>query len=262
MTFNIDNPVDQNGGNQGQPSQQPVNQDNGSMGAVDGITPEKIAEILKRDEHAQRHIANLENENKEMRTDFEALQEQLAALQNKLASQQKLEELLAGKRTSNDHQDDKDKKPMNTPTDSFDPSVIDSLVTQRMQDFMSKQEQEKNFRQVSTELTGIFKDKADDHVTAVASQNGLSFEDAMSLAKTNPVLFNNLFINPYKKNSTNTPAPTTGNQSTSSVPNQGSEITIEYWNKLRRENPSQYWSPAVQRQYHQWYNSSKQNSSK
>lgn len=261
MTFNIDNTADQNGDNQGQPSQQPVNQDNGSTGAVDGITPEQLSEILKRDEHAQRHISNLENENKQMRDDFTSLQDQLSALQKQLASQQKVEELLARKPTSNDHQGNEDKTTMNTPTNSFDPEAIDSLVTQRMQDFMSKQEQEKNFRQVSTELTGIFKDKADDHVTAVASQNGLSFEDAMSLAKTNPVMFNNLFINPYKKNSTNTPAPTMGTQSTSSVPNQGSEITMDYWNKLRRENPSQYWSPATQRQYHMWY-SSQQNSSK
>lgn len=261
MTFNIDNTADQNGDNQGQPSQQPVNQDNGNMGAVDGITPEQLSEILKRDEHAQRHISLLENENKQMRDDFVSLQDQLSALQKQLASQQKVEELLARKPTSNDHQGNEDKPTMNTPTNSFDPEVIDSLVTQRMQDFMSKQEQEKNFRQVSTELSGIFKDKADDHVTAVASQNGLSFEDAMSLAKTNPVMFNNLFINPYKKNSTNTPAPTMGTQSTSSVPNQGSEITMDYWNKLRHEDKAKYWSTDVQRQYHKWYHS-QQNSSK
>lgn len=262
MTFNIDNTADQPGDNQGQPSQQPVNQDNGSTGAVDGITPEQLSEILKRDEHAQRHISNLENENKQMRENFVSLQDQLSALQKQLASQQKVEELLARKPTSNDHQGNEDKTTMNTPTNSFDPEVIDSLVTQRMQDFMSKQEQEKNFRQVSTELSGIFKDKADEHVTAVASQNGLSFEDAMSLAKTNPVMFNNLFINPYKKNSTNTPAPTMGTQSTSSVPNQGSEITMEYWNKLRRENQAKFFSRDTQKAYHEWFHSQKQNSSK
>lgn len=257
MTFNTDKAADQ-AATTGQPQQQPDNLDLGNTGAGEGITPEKITEILKRDEHAQQHISRLEEENRQVRENFVSLQDQIDSLQAKLSSQKKLEELLAGKHTSNDQQDKGEKPTMNTSTEAFDPSMIDSLVTQRMQDFMSKQEQENNFKKVSSELSAVFKDKTDEHVTKVASDNGLSFEDAMNLAKTNPQMFNNLFLNPYKGKSTSA-APTQGSQSTSSVPNAGSEINMDYWNKMRRENNAKFFSASVQKDYHKWFHENKHN---
>lgn len=259
MTFNIQSNAADQGGSLGQPDQQPTTPDQGAAGAVEGITPDKIAELLKRDEHAQRHIATLEADNKTVRENFLSLQEQVDALQAQLAAAKKVEELLSRKTLPNDNQNQQEVKPnMNTPTTTtFDPSVIDSMVTQRVQELAKQQEQEKNFRAAQETLSALFMDKADEHVKTVAQSNGLSFDNAMELARTNPVLFNNLFINNYKKPSTPT-TPTMGTIATGTAPNATSnEITMEYWNKMRRENLAKFTSAAVQKQYHEWFHSQK-----
>lgn len=253
MTFNIENPVDQTGTSTGQPEQS-VSQDQGDTGAVDGITPEKLAEILKRDEHAQTHITRLEEENALVRQNFATLQEELDAIKAKLTSQKTVEELLARKQTTDNNSQQGEKKM--TEQNSFDPSAIDEIVTQRMQDFMAKQEQEANFKKVSSELASVFKDKADDHVKAVAEKNGLSFDDAINLAKTNPSLFGNVFLNPYKSGAQSA-APTQSSQSQNAGDVSGSEINMEYWNKMRRENNAKFFSASVQKEYHKWFHENK-----
>lgn len=260
MTFNIDTP-DTSVDGQGQPDQQPVTPDQSAQSADNGITLDKLQEILKRDEHAQRHITSLEGENKQMRENFDALQSKYSELEARLSAQKRVEELLAGMPTSNNQQPDQGTtNNMNTPTQTFDQAAIDSLIANRMQEFMSKQEQDKNFLTAQTELNRIFKDKSDEHVRNVAGKNGLSYESATDLARTNPTLFNNLFINPFKgSQQSGTPAPTSGSQSTSSVPNTQQEITMETWNKLRRENPRKWQSVETQKAFHQWFHNNKSN---
>lgn len=265
MTFNIENngESDQNTPT-GQPAQQPENLDQGGQSAEQGITPEDIAEVLKRDKHAQHHISSLEEENKNLRDNFTSVQEKIDALEGRLTSQKKLEELLTGKYTSNNqdqgedlnsiHKENNNSNDMNTPTNQgLDQSSIDSMISERMNEYMTQRDQEKNLNAAKAELGSLFKDKADDHVRTVAESNGLSFEAAQDLAKSNPTLFNNLFVNPYKTSS-QAPTPTQGRQSSSSVPeSQGNEITMEYWNKMRRENPTKFQSVQTQRAFHEWF---------
>lgn len=261
MTFNIEDTgnLDQ-GAPEGQPNQQPASLDQGAQSADQGITPTNIDEILKRDEHAQQHITSLEKENKDLRDNFTAMQEQLEAIEGKLASQKKLEELLTGKNTSNNQEADQGNPPMNTPTEQgLDQASIDSMISARMQEYLTKQEQDKNYSAATATLGSMFKDKADDHVRTVASSNGLTFEAAQDLAKSNPTLFNNLFVTPFKGSSNHTPAPTQSRQSTSSVPEQTSEINMEYWNKLRRENPTKFQSVQTQKAFHTWFHNNKSN---
>lgn len=255
MTFNVTNTPDDQTGAPGQPSQQPNSQDQGNAGADTGITPEKILEILKRDEHAQQHILKLENENKTIRENFDSLQTQLEQLQAQLASQKKVEELLTRTYPSNNQPDQGTQNDnMNTPTtQNLDQATIDSLIAERMKEFMSKQEQEKNYETAKTELSRVFKDKSDEHVRSVAAKNGLTYEAAETLAKTNPTLFNNLFVVPFKQSQQSSFSPTLSNQSTSSVPNANAEITMESWNKLRRENPRKWQAVETQKAFHTWF---------
>lgn len=255
MTFNVTNTPNDQAGVTGQPNQQPNSQDQGSKGADNGITPDKLLEILKRDEHAQQHISKLEQENKTIRDNFDSLQTQLEKLQAQLSSQKKVEELLTGKYSSNNQPDQGNQNQnMNTPTQqTLDQATVDSLIAERMKEFMSKQEQDKNYETAKIELSRVFKDKSDEHVRSVAAKNGLTYEAAENLAKTNPVLFNNLFVAPFKQGSTSVTAPTQSNQSTSSVPNANPEINMEYWNKLRRENPRKWQSVETQKAFHTWF---------
>ena len=259
MTFNIETPTDQ-AGEAGQPNQQPNTTDNVSNGADQGITLDKLNEILKRDEHAQKHIQTLEEENEQMRLNYSSLQEKIELMEAQIKSQKTVEELLTRKNTSTvDHQQGTEvTQTMNTPTNSVSTDDLDSLVNQRIQGYMQEQQQVKNLESAKKDLNEIFKDRADDHVKQVAAQNGITLEGALELAKSNPTMFNNLFVNPYKKGTT-AAAPTFGSQSTSSVPTANTnEITMEYWNKMRRENSRKFFSADTQRQFHQWFHSQKQ----
>ena len=122
---------------------------------------------------------------------------------------------------------------------------------------MKEQQGEANLAKAKQQLNELFKDKADDHVKSIAERNSISYEGALELAKTNPTMFNNVFVSPFKNASNSNTAPTTSTQSTSTVPVQNQEITMEYWNKMRRENSRKFFSADVQKQFHQWFHSNK-----
>lgn len=237
----------------GTPAQQPTVQDQAPQSTGTGMTEQQLSELVKRDAHAQQHIANLEEENRGMREDLSKLMDQMQSFETKLSAQQTVEQLLKGTSTSTPAQQPQEPATMQTP--AFDQSQVEEMVTQRVQKIFTEREQEQNYMRAAQRLTETFKDKADEHVAKVASENGLSYEDAQGLAKTNPVLFENLFINQAVK--TTTPAaPTQGNQSTGTVQTQNT-LDQAYWTKMRREQPNRFWSPEVQKQYHSWFHSNK-----
>lgn len=253
MTFNLETaPADQGQPNQQQPT------DNVGQGADKGITLDELNAILKRDENAQKHIRTLEEENNAMRDNFSTLQEQVELLQSQLRSRETVEKLLKGMNASKDQSSGQENKnQMNTPTTSINPDEINTLVTQRIQGYMKEQQGEANLAKAKQQLNELFKDKADDHVKSIAERNSISYEGALELAKTNPTMFNNVFVSPFKNASNSNTAPTTSTQSTSTVPVQNQEITMEYWNKMRRENSRKFFSADVQKQFHQWFHSNK-----
>lgn len=235
---------------EGQPSQQPTNQDQGSQDTDNGYTPEQIAELVKRDANAQQHISNIENENRGMREDLQKLQEQMQDYEAKLAAQRKVEELLKGSNTSN-QQGDQHMEQQQQQTPAVNKDDINALVNEQVKNFFTEREKEENFNRASSAVTEIFKDKADSHVTKVAEENGMSFEEAQSLAREKPQLFNNLFVKPFTSSQGKGFQPTESSQNTGSV-SGNNEITQEYWNKMRRENSAKYWSVPVQKQYYDW----------
>lgn len=252
MTFSTTPVSDPN--TSGQPAQ-PTTPDQGASGTVPGMTPEQIQEIVKRDAHAQQHIANIENENKSMREDLAKFQDELKTFKDKLAAQSSVEEIL--KRTSTSTQ--QTQQPAEQ-TPEFDFNKVEELVTQRVQKIFTEQEQQQNYSQAAAELSGIFKDKADEHVTKVARENGMSYEDAQQLARTNPTMFTNVFVKPYAQGSNSTPAPTQSDVSTNTNTVPATQAKDEYaaWMKMRKEEPNKFYTPATQRQWHTWFHANKQ----
>lgn len=244
MTFNITE--DQTVNPEGQATDTQGTQDHAANSTA-AMTADQINEIVKRDAHAQQHIKNLESENNGMRESLSSFEKEIEALKAKLASQDIVQQLITGKQQTNSVNVNKDQEVNN----NFDSDTINKMVSEQLKDFMRSQEQEKNMSVARTTLHEIFKGKADDHVKEVASKNGMSFDDAMSLAKTNPALFSNVFVNPYKQ-SASSPAPTSASNN-SQLPSATPEINMDYWNKLRRENPIKYYSVDTQKQYHQWF---------
>ena len=60
-------------------------------------------------------------------------------------------------------------------------------------------------------------------VTSIASDNGMSYDDAVNLAKSNPVLFNKLFLPAQDKKPDNTPAFGQTNSASGQPPQQPQE---------------------------------------
>lgn len=244
MTFNT-SATDQ--GTFGQPNQEANSQDQG-QGAGEGIDPTAFLELQKRDQNAQQHITTLEGENEGMRTDLARVNAELLAAQEKLTAQKKVEDLLKGNQTS--EQTNQNTQFNQSTTEEVD---FDKIVSDKLQEHFTEREQEANYRNASTTLTNLFKDKADEHVTRIAKENDMTMEDALTLSKTKPKLFENLFIKPYGQAGATQATSYTGNN-TSSAPAGQTQITQEYWNEMRR-NPktsAKYWSPQVQKQYHAW----------
>lgn len=248
MTFNIDDTTTDQSGNAGQPAGNPQG-DNPSAGQQTGMTQEQIEAIVKRDEHAQQHILKIEGENKEMSDSLTKLSMEMEILKSKLASQEELKGLIEGKLSSAAHQP-KAQDNVDNNNNSFDPSAIDELVSQKLQSYMSSQKEEANLNTAKQELNKIFSSKADDHVRDNAAKNGLSYEEAMDLAKKNPVLFNNLFVAPYKTGQS-AASPTQQSFNSAAAP-ASSVVDKAYWTKKRKEMGAQFYTPAVQAEYAKW----------
>lgn len=250
MTFNQEG-VTNTEAQQGQPNQATASHDQGS-GTGEGMDIKTFEELQKRDEHAQKHISNLEGENAGMREDYTKLSAELQELKEKLAAQERVDTLLKGNQSSaQDRQEDKKDE-----ASAFDPSHLDSLVSEKLKSHFTEVEQSSNFKRASDALNNLFKDKADEHVTKVAADNGMTMDDAVSLSRTNPRMFENVFIKPFGQAKGTTSTSYTG-QNTGSVPSGQQQITQEYWNEMRR-NPKtrdKYWSVPVQKQYHAWVHS-------
>lgn len=59
-----------------------------------------------------------------------------------------------------------------------------------------------NVAQANSALTSVYGDSASEHVTKVAGNNGMTVQEAQSLAGSNPLLFKNLFLPTDKLNAT------------------------------------------------------------
>ncbi len=251
MTFVIDTPADQGAQQQQTGNPAATNpQDQAGLQSQGGLTQEQLTEIVKRDEHAQRHISNIETENAGMRTQLQELQAQYADMQSKLGSQNDFQELLNGMNNNSNQQQQQQQPPQQVQSELPD---FDKLVSDKIQGFMSSKQDQLNMDTAAKALSSMFGVKADEHVTKIAEQNGMTFEGASDLSKNNPTLFENLFIKPFSQGNSGV-APTTGSQSQGSQAEQ--TVNMEHWNKMRRENPSQFWSVPVQKEYHKWFHQS------
>lgn len=133
------------------------------------ITAEDLATLTKRDEHAQGHIQTLEDEAKDLKTLMVEMQEKL----DKAAS---VGDLL------------KDQGQQS----AIDVDELTAKTVQAVKANLTAEQQEvkatENFDKVSTALTEKFGEKTDEAVKAACSENDMSFDEMVSLARKNPNL--------------------------------------------------------------------------
>ena len=139
----------------------------------EGVTPptlsaDDLAALQKRDTNAQSHITTLEAEAAQRKVE-------LVALQDKLDQAANVEEVLRQKES--------------TTVD------VDDIVTKATQALASQQAataaqdlEESNFKDVSDTLSSQYgADKVDEAVKQACSENGMTWEDMVALAKANPL---------------------------------------------------------------------------
>lgn len=198
------------------------------------ITTEQLNELQKRDENAQKHIPQLEGENEQLR-------DTVAELQGKLDSATALDDVL--NRLDGNKEGE---------TQNVDPDELVQRVEDRLQRKAQEDREKNNWEGVVTSLTehyGKWED-ADKAVLAKADALGMSMKEVTSLAKRTPDAFYKLFEMEKPKGPQQGVAGQATNQiSIINAPSHTETRDRAFYNKLRRENPKEYWKVETQAQY-------------
>lgn len=190
---------------------------------------------------ADRHINLIEQQNKEYRDDILKLREELRARENlqdlidKLDQQRKTE----GQTTPS------------SPTDvpSIKPEEIDTLLDRKITERESRRQQESNLKLVRDKLQERYGDRYQDVLNKQVSELGLS--DVDSMARTQPKLL-------IKALGLDQQPQTEGFQSPSSTSQRFSPTTEptrdwDWYEHLRKTDPTAYYSPKITRQMNEDY---------
>ena len=192
-----------------------------------------VEDLAKAKMESDKHISKLEGENKDMR-------DELSKLATKVEN---LSSLSQPKQTDTE-------SPADT-TSPADEGKISELVAKTYHNIREKEARQDNLRQSNDYAVEKFGsvDKAREALKHRAEELNLSVEDLKEIGSKSPNAFKNMFEESSRdssvnvKSSVNTEAGDYGQ-----APNSAKHGTKEYYTKLRRENPSQFWSAKVQRE--------------
>lgn len=136
-------------------------------------------EIFNAYSHSQKHIGTLEQENAGYRSTIEDLKS-------------KYEEVLEKQNMANDVLEAIKAEKVDTSSNH------NQLTTSDLDQYLETREAEKRYRaridEANSALTSAYAEKAPEHVAKVAGENGMTAEDAVQLAGSNPILFKRLFL--------------------------------------------------------------------
>lgn len=183
--------------------------------------------LAKSKLEADQHILNLENQLKELREDL-----------SKQEYSKTLLEALQNKRPQSESQ------PVETKTEVSEDilkALVEKTLTQREADNTAKQ----NLTSVNQKLDELHGTNAKSFVLGKAAELGMTVKRLEQLAAESPTAFFTLIGEPAKQMQ----PIVKGSVNTASVSQQSpGERDWFYYQKLRKENPSNYYSPAVQKQ--------------
>lgn len=193
--------------------------------------------LARSKHHADKHIFNLEKELAELREDLKA-REQVEALINKFESK-------LG--TSTREEPPLVEQPV-TQIQGLSEKDILSLVDKHVSQQEQKRSRDKNLEDAKAKLTQAYGDRYGDVVKKKAQELGMSIERLTEIAAESPTALMKLVSQgEVTKGSSFTPPRST--QAPARTGFEDSNVrNYAYWQKLRRENPSQYHSPKMSMQ--------------
>lgn len=195
--------------------------------------------IAKGKLESDAHIKSLEEQNKELRDEL-GKQDYAKTLLDRLGEQGT--PTPTGARQVNGGGTEQE----NT-TPQFSEEQIESLVQSKIEGREVQLRKDANLKQVDAKLSEMFGSDASKTVEKKAAELGLSREQMVQIAEDSPSAFLRLVGDAPAKESNQISNPVI-NTSVDSFSASSGERDWNYYQKLRRENRTTYFSPAVQRQ--------------
>lgn len=206
---------------------------------------ELLKEIAKGKWHADQTITVRDRSMDDLRADYQKERQQnLTREQLESALTRFAQTPLASNETPPVNEADK-------PT--YDPNQLKSLVSQGFMEMRQKENEEANAKLVEGKLIERFGSNYQDTLTRQAVDLGLSLQEVNAMAKTNPKVFMRTFgldITPQTQ-----PFQAPPRSSISFTPTSGPKRTWAFYQKIKQDKPTEYYSPKIQNQMVQDYTS-------
>lgn len=197
---------------------------------IEELKERGVDELAKKSAHADQFIEFLKEQNAAQKVELDARIDAAATLEEIKNKQ----EVVVPKQEE--------------PTGSrLDPEDVKNLVEQTIVQNAEKKTVETNQAAVDAKVKEVYGEKASEFIAAKAIELGLSVTDLGGVAARSPTAFFNLVGMVAQQPSA--PAGTTQGINTEALEQRhtpNAEGTWGYYERLRKENPKEYFSPRVQ----------------
>lgn len=229
---NVFNNVSPNGRDSGTPDQEILSEEEALRARYtreDGSLD--IDGLIKAKAHADRHIANVEREQAELRSDLQA----------RLPLEDLVSRIEAAKSINPAQQ-------VNAPVIPASEVDIEGRIDAKLSALQKTNLHKQNVAMVQNELTKAWGPDYSSKLKAKARELGESEDDLQVLAQERPKMFLRLMVGEAGRFNDTYSAPSTSvNRTSYSAPNPKGYGAFQ---KMRNEDPSRYWSTATQREIH------------
>lgn len=209
-------------------------------------TPQDLA---RGKAEADAFIETLKRQQDELRADYVRVREENVA-------KAKLEELID--RLQSGQQKDNGKQPdaKELETKPFDPKELEGLIPREIEKYETQKKQSENFRIVQDKLTETFGANYQTVLNQRIKELGLTADDINALARKSPnAFFNTLGIARAPQSDTGFQSPPRSSQRSDNFAPRTEKRTWSYYQKIKKENPTLYYSPKITNQMHEDYQS-------
>lgn len=196
---------------------------------------------------------------------IERLKREQAALREELNSRKRLEDIADLLSPNKQHSSSEGTPPNRnggeegTDNKNLNPDDLEKLIEDRLTKREKERLYEQNFNTVKSKLAEVWGPDASTKLSEVANTLGVGKEFLNNLAKEQPKAFFKLVgvdtqsNNQGQRQEANDlfAPPRSSVNSSGFTPNVTGERTMSYYDKIKRDNPREYWTPRIQNQMHQ-----------
>lgn len=201
--------------------------------------PEAPPELIEAKVESDVYIKTIERQKDELRSDFLKAQEEIQAR----ANLQELIDRLNQQATPAAITPKPEEKPLQNPVD------FDKLFEQKFEAKKLADREIENFNRVQNKLRERFGNSAGSVLQEQAQTLGLSKEDVNSLAKKSPDAFFRMLGLDQQKEDLFMAPPRSNVRSDHFAP-KATKRDWNYYQDLKKKNPTEYWAPKTQLQMH------------